>query len=740
MSLERIIAQVRNAETIFAALAASRRLRRQIEREGRPRATTRLLLANCGEDADALTQFLLIRALARVEGPLADDALVALLEDGDEGLRRHAAWALGERAPVAAALPGLVRLTAGGGFGTMLAQMAIERWSADVPRNIYGRLTQALATSDDPAERSRLVETLTLVPGSTVQGLLRCLICDLREADAVRAAAVRGLDPRYGSADLELVVAPSSPSDVGLRLATVDALGDLAERRDASARDALNALAAADDMRISEAARQALAGKQSNEASNGLRVAQIVLQGRVDARLDGAGGGDCGGLATLLVSLGRALGKRPGIARVYTVARAFGGEGVPETYGRLEEPMSDGATLVRLPFGPERDLPVSSLWRHRLQIERGLERLHQRLGRLDAIHLRFADAGTLAASRLARRRGIPVFFTLAPDPHAVIRGAETAGTLCRRSFARVDRREHLLFRAELVEDMVRDARRLALFPRPELQRDLRELLDVDVTAEPQRFWTVPEGIDTRLPRRSELEVRTPGRRPAVLAELERHIDRLDDERRGLPLLVGLGRLHPVKGCHRLVEAWAGDPCLRGAFNLLLIGGDLNRPSTVEVRVLEQIEDLVQRFPGARSGLLLFGRRSNFDAARLLAAARWGLGSRVAAAGVFVCASDKEEFGLAILEAMAAGLAVVAPDSGGPPTYIDDGNTGFLACTTSVPRLRVAIHRAAAAAADATRTRRARQLVRERFTIDVMAEALAGMYQASAGRPELDSAA
>ncbi len=697
MPLEKLIDRVRASESVLAALAAGRRLRRAAARHERPRAAARRLLDRCGEDADGLTQLLLVRALARIPGPLADGVLVAMLGDGDAGLRQHAAWALADRPPATAALPGLLRLAADGGFGTMLAQLAVERWRRDVPGEIFRQLEPALDAATDPSARARLAETLTLIGSSAARDTLRRLIRDSGEPEEVRAAAARGL----------------------------------------LAAAALRAPRAADGI-----------------DPRGLRIAQVVLQGRVDTGLEGSGAGDSGGLATLLVSLGRALGRRPEVERVFTVARAFGGAGVAETYGRPEEPMGAGATLVRLRFGPERDLGVAEMWRHRLEIERGLERLFRRLGRLDGVHLRFADAGTLAASRVARRLGIPVFFSLAPDPHAAIRAAEAAGTLSRRTFARADRRRHLLFRAELVERMVRDARRLAVFPRPQLERDLADLLGVDVAADrrqagprqagPRRFRTVPEGIDTRLPARAEREVRAPAvvaqdRRP-VLAELGRAVEGLGAARRGLPLLVGLGRLHPVKGFRRLVEAWAGDPRLRRSFNLLVVGGDLDRPSATETRVLERIEEVLRRHPGARRGLLLFGRRSNPDAARLLAAARWGLGSRVGAGGVFVCASDKEEFGLAILEAMAAGLAVVAPDSGGPATYVRDGDNGFLARTTSVRRLRAAIHRAAAAAACDRRTERARRLVGERFTVDAMARALVRLYAPEEDGRALESAA
>ena len=49
----------------------------------------------------------------------------------------------------------------------------------------------------------------------------------------------------------------------------------------------------------------------------------------------------------------------------------------------------------------------------------------------------------------------------------------------------------------------------------------------------------------------------------------------------------------------------------------------------------------------------------------------GLGSLIGPSGAYVCGSLKEEFGLAILEAMAAGLPVVAPAGGGPATYVEE---------------------------------------------------------------------
>ena len=50
--------------------------------------------------------------------------------------------------------------------------------------------------------------------------------------------------------------------------------------------------------------------------------------------------------------------------------------------------------------------------------------------------------------------------------------------------------------------------------------------------------------------------------------------------------------------------------------------------------------------------------------------------------VFVHTSPFETFGQAVQEAMASGIAVVAPDAGGPRELVQHGHTGYL-----VPRVR-----------------------------------------------------
>jgi len=459
-------------------------------------------------------------------------------------------------------------------------------------------------------------------------------------------------------------------------------------------------------------------------AGRGLRIAQVYMQGWLDAGLTRAGAGDGGGLATLLVHLSAALAARPEVEEVITLTRAFGGEGVPAIHSLPLEPVASGASIVRIPFGGDGYLSTADMWPHRKELERELEATLRRLAPLDAVHLRFADVATLAAARVCERLGLAFFFTLAPDPHALIRRREQAGLLDRNGFARADRLEHLLFRARLVERMRDRAAGLALLPRDSAAEELEELVGLPADAGGRRVRTVPEGISIAAIDAAARGLSQPTK-PVV--DLACAVRALPADRQGLPLILSVGRLHRVKGFATLLEAWAGALDLRSGFNLAIVGGDLERPTAEERMVIDELAAAAARHPGAGDGLLMLGHRPHHDVLDLMAAARAGVAGVVGPGGVYACASEKEEFGLALLEAMASGLSVLGPALGGPPTFIVDGGSGVIADTSSAAGVREGLRRAASMRLSSSRAALAEATVRERFTIDAMAVGLVGLY-------------
>ena len=464
---------------------------------------------------------------------------------------------------------------------------------------------------------------------------------------------------------------------------------------------------------------------------SGLTVAQLFLHADIDGSLRHAGKGDTGGIATLLVHLGDALAADPGVSRVLTLSRSHDDEDRGPA-----DPDGPGHHYLGVPLpGPVR--ASADTWPLRLPARRALRRALVAAAPVDVLHLRMADVGSWAAADVARELGIPTVLTLAPDPHALIAAREAAGTLTRATFGAADHTEHLVFRVRLLRDLADQAAHLVAFPRARLAHDLRELLHLDPDDRDRSLTVVPEGIDLAPLDRAAREVAdatvglaVPRSTAQALTDLDALLATLPPDRRHLPLAITVGRLHRVKGMATLVEAWASDPASVQGCNLLVVGGDLDDPTTDEAEQLARICASVARVDAADRGLLLAGHRPNGVVATWLAAVRLGRPGLSAPGGVYVSASLKEEFGIAILEAMASGLVVVTPREGGPATYVEQGVTGLLVDTTSPTELAGALVSAlelAAAPEAAAHAERGRARVVEEFGIQTMASSLATIY-------------
>ena len=714
MGIQTSLDELRQTTHIVDAMRVADELAFVASRNGGIR-TVRVLAATIDGD-DQLTAIAAVHALAQVFDDEADDVLSSLLSSDRAYLREHAAWAFSARLPRYDTIARLLGLVVDGGFSGMLAQRTLQQWASSAPDQVSIGLESALVGVSDTKARTRIVETLGVARGRIATAALLRVASSESEATPVRVAAVAGLGDR--GADARCVALVSG-------------------------------LAAGEGF-VADAARLALVDLTSSPSvrapwQTGLTVAQLFLHADIDPQLTRAGSGDNGGIATLLVRLGNALAASgtdsadaaaiaSSVQRVVTLSRGSAAEA-------LDSLSSVGSTVRGHAYAsvPLLSEPVASsdAWQLRVAAERGIRRVLRAMGTVDVLHLRMADVGSLAAANVARDLGIPVVFTVAPDPHAVIRTLDQSGDLTRANFGEVDEREHFWFRARLVQRLAADAAHTVLFPRPNLEADMRELVGIDITAHPERHSIVPEGIDLEVVDRAVLEAAdhaTGAPATPSLEALRALLGALPEERRSLPLMISVGRFHRIKGMATVVAAWANGP-LRDRANLLLVGGDLENPSADEREQLERIYRTVPAASAAASGLLLSGHRPNDTVARWVAATRFGVPGFAAPGGVYVCGSLKEEFGNAILEAMAAGLLVVAPAGGGPATYVEDGVTGFLTRTSDAALLAASMSDAldamelesAQTATTDARPHRSRETVLNNFTIQAMARALGTVY-------------
>ncbi|MDL5159005.1 oligosaccharide flippase family protein [Actinomycetospora termitidis] len=174
-----------------------------------------------------------------------------------------------------------------------------------------------------------------------------------------------------------------------------------------------------------------------------------------------------------------------------------------------------------------------------------------------------------------------------------------------------------------------------------------------------------------------------------------------------PQVLHLGRLSAAKGTFDLVEAWAGLGARRAGARLLLAGdGDVEavRRAVVAAGIEDTVEVLDWQPPERVPELL-------------------------ARSAVLVLPSWAEGQPMAVLEAMAAGLPVVASTAGGLAELVEDGRTGLLVPPGDTEALRDAL---TALLADPTRRATmgaaGRARVAERHDPESVAHRLAALYR------------
>jgi L-malate glycosyltransferase len=424
------------------------------------------------------------------------------------------------------------------------------------------------------------------------------------------------------------------------------------------------------------------------------------------------GRGASGGIGALVLRLGNALAAR-GEGASTLASSTEGGE---KTAAVMRITM-EKHLLYYLPLGmpqgdPERFLVLRNRIQHAfrsLLLSTGL--------RPGVVHVRFIDDASLAVARGAIEAGIPVVMTLTPDPHRLL--AKPGGGLRRLS------RPHeliILHRLWVGDELLESCKGLMGIGRDSFENQLLDYFPQLESLDSKIIAAVDEGVPDS-PGEIEIDI------PALLTDssLARA---LSPDRIERPVMLTVGRLASIKNQAALAKAWG-----RGFWrthNLVIIGGDLENPSLEEREVLDSIDAALSGAPDEAEGCA--AHLPGMDAETVALVEAW-LGRRTHGEypDLYIASSIKEEFGLAILEAMGAGLVACAPIRGGAGSYIRQGINGFLVDTQnaeSLGREEAAILRRLRNSGDRVENikRAAVDTVRRDYSLKVMAGRHADFYR------------
>ncbi|MFF9287584.1 glycosyltransferase family 4 protein [Streptomyces griseosporeus] len=451
-----------------------------------------------------------------------------------------------------------------------------------------------------------------------------------------------------------------------------------------------------------------------------LRPGLVIAQAMLVGALDTPGQGQSGGLSVLLGGLGDHIAAHRDVAAVITLVPAGHDDLADDPV--LLHPRRPGHLVLRLPVDAPSVPLQHRMHEHRAALAWWTSRLLRAFPRpVDVLHLRYADDGSLALAQAARRLGTPVVFTATPDPHREM--AEKYAGSGRADPEEAELLRYDLHRVFLADRLVEHADTVIGIPGRDGTRELVRHFPVLGA----RYGTAgpaapPEGIAPYVPAEQESSLRR-----ALLQELFAGGDRADalaPEDRGQPLLLCVGRLHPVKQQDVLARTWLATGLWRRS-TLVLVGGGTDRPTPYEQEMRATLRSLVANHPAARR-LALLPAQPN-DRVRRLERALADPTEGVHA--WYVCPSRKEEFGIAILEAMEAGLPAAAPRRGGVGHYLLDGVNGVLMDTASPSGLADGLRRIIALPETqrSALAQAARLTATTRFSVTGMAETLVREY-------------
>ncbi|QDU10999.1 HAD-IIB family hydrolase [Gimesia aquarii] len=386
-----------------------------------------------------------------------------------------------------------------------------------------------------------------------------------------------------------------------------------------------------------------------------LKVTLISLHGLIRAQNPELGrDSDTGGQVKYVLELARELAAHTHVREVEILTRQIIDPKIDDDYAQVEEPISENAKIVRIPFGPKRYLRKEALWPYlELFVDQTLQHF-KRTGLPDIIHGHYADAGA-AGAQLARLLHIPYVFT----GHSLGRVKRQRLSLGKTDPAALEKKYKFTTRIEAEELALETASMVVTSTSQEVQQQY-ELYD---HYQPSRMEVIPPGVDLT----SFSPVDKDWQTPLIADNLAQFLRNPDK-----PMILTMARPDERKNLEMLVRVYGESEQLQELANLVMVMGtreDLRELPKAQQSIINNVLHLIDRYDLYGKVAYPKSHQPNDvpELYRLAAMAK----------GVFINPALTEPFGLTLLEAGATGLPIVATNDGGPRDIIANCQNGLL---------------------------------------------------------------
>lgn len=316
--------------------------------------------------------------------------------------------------------------------------------------------------------------------------------------------------------------------------------------------------------------------------------------------------------------------------------------------------------IIRIPFGGERFLRKEDLWKHLPEYVNGIVHFYKQEGDFpDFVTTHYGDGGVSGVMFL-NETGIPFSFT----GHSL--GAWKLEKLLKNGIDPEELEKKYRFSIRIYAENLSinySSFVVCSTTQERYEQYSHKLYKADPYSD--KFKVIPPGINHRI-----FTTQKQAYDELIEKYIEQILSRASLKRQKLPFIIMSSRIDRKKNHIAVVKAFMSDERLRQSANLFIVvrgvddvEGYVKKQHNEEAQILREILESINGELGNSVFFVNITDQPSLAAFYRIAAAR---------ESVFVLPAMYEPFGLAIVEAAACGLKIVATKNGGPSEILSNG--------------------------------------------------------------------